>query len=179
MTSDYTLLRRAPSSYVIGTAYRRWTVDVQGASSGAYSWGRVFGDLNSCLWTYAGALSGSAATTQSCSAAQSLSTGVFTNGQISSGVGRYKLDPGCRRRLRHLQRGANHRLRQRASVAGRHPSDVALPTYLPFGWTVKWRYVTRDGRYVMVRSPLGGATDGVGVQSWFFLPRGCLPAILP
>lgn len=86
MTSDYTLLRRAPSSYVIGTAYRRWTVDVQGASSGAYSWGRVFGDLNSCLWTYAGALSGSAATTQSCSAAQSISTGVFTNGQISSGV---------------------------------------------------------------------------------------------
>ncbi len=35
VTSDYTLLRRGPRSYVIGTAYRGWTVDVQGNAAPA------------------------------------------------------------------------------------------------------------------------------------------------
>ena len=53
--TDYTLLRRGPRSYVIGTAHRGWTVDVQGPANAGYRWGRVFGDLNMCLWTYEGA----------------------------------------------------------------------------------------------------------------------------
>ena len=58
--SDYTLLRRAPRSYVVGTAYRGWTVDVQGPADASYRWGRVFGNLNSCLWIYEGAITGDA-----------------------------------------------------------------------------------------------------------------------
>ncbi len=181
VTSDYTLLRRSPASYVIGTAYRGWTVDVQGPSSRGYSWGRVFGDLSGCLWTFANALSGSAAATPSCSAdPQTISTALFTNGQISSGVAdgtTVTLVPGAGCATYngvHITGYGNVRPWQDVTRA-----TSAVPTYLPFGWTVRWRYVTRDGRYVMVRSPLGGPTDGVGVQSWFFLPRGCLPETLP
>ena len=43
------------------------------------------------------------------------------------------------------------------------------------GSIVKWRYVSRDGAYVMVRDPSTGATNGVGQQGWYFLPRGCFP----
>jgi len=31
----------------------------------------------------------------------------------------------------------------------------------------------------MVRDPGAGSTDGIGIQSWFFLPRACLPVALP
>jgi len=39
VNTDYTLLRRAPRSYVIGTAYRGWTFDAHGAADAAYRWG--------------------------------------------------------------------------------------------------------------------------------------------
>src|SRR5680860_436609 len=66
VTTDYTLLRRGPHSYVIGTAYRGWTVDIQGVASEGYRWGRVYGDLNACLWIYDGAVSGSTPTADAC-----------------------------------------------------------------------------------------------------------------
>lgn len=86
VTSDYTLLRRGPRSYVIGTAYRGWTVDVQGNADSGYCWGRVFGDLNGCLWIYEGAVAGSGPATQSSSSTPQIwPTGLFTNGQIGGG----------------------------------------------------------------------------------------------
>lgn len=58
-------------------------------------------------------------------------------------------------------------------------ASAPLPTSLVFGAPVRWRYVSRDGAFVMVRDPAGGPTNGVGLQSWFFLPRDCLPYDLP
>jgi hypothetical protein len=54
-----------------------------------------------------------------------------------------------------------------------------LNTQVAIGQTVLWRYVSHYGRYVMVRDPRGGGTDGVGLQSWYFVPRGCLATTLP
>lgn len=178
--TDYTLLRRSPASYVIGTAYRGWTVDVHGEADGGYRWGRVFGTINTCLWTYAGAVSGDGATTDSCGAATTIPTSAFTNGQIGGGT----------------SDGASVATVARSGCAtwdGTHitaygnvsPWDVparpstAVNSQVAVGQTVLWRYVSRDGNYVMVRDPRGGSTDGVGLQSWFFIPRGCLPTTLP
>lgn len=179
--SDYTLLRRAPRSYVIGTAYRGWTVDVQGPADASYRWGRVFGDLNSCLWIYEGAVTGDGSANQSCSAdPEVMPVSEFTNGQIGggaddgadvatvAGVGCATYD-GV-----HLVGYGNVRPWQVPTVA-----SAALATTLVAGATVRWRYVSRDGAFVMVRDSAGGSTDGVGLQSWFFLPRDCLPAGLP
>ncbi|MBA3279596.1 MAG: hypothetical protein H0U22_12970 [Geodermatophilaceae bacterium] len=58
-------------------------------------------------------------------------------------------------------------------------ATAPIPTSVTFGATVRWRYVSRDGAFVMVRDPAAGSTDGVGIQSWYFLPRDCLPATLP
>lgn len=54
-----------------------------------------------------------------------------------------------------------------------------MPTSVAKGGSVLWRYVSRDGAFVMVRDPAAGSTDGVGIQSWFFVPRDCLPVALP
>lgn len=176
VTSDYTLLRRAPASYVIGTAYRGWTFDAQGPAQAGYRWGRVFGDLNACLWIYDGAVSGSAAATESCPTASTYPTSWFTNGVISPGADDGSLiatvaGSSCWTYDGvHLLGYGNVRPWQ---VPARASSPIA--TSLVHGSTVKWRYVSRDGRYVMVRDPAAGSTDGRGVQSWYFLPRGCFP----
>lgn len=181
VTTDYTLLRRAPRSYVIGTAYRDWTVDVQGDADASYRWGRVFGDLNACLWIYEGAVAGSGAANQSCSATRYIMpTSQFTNGQIGgseddgasvatvAGAGCATYD-GV-----HLIGYGNVRPWQDQTSA-----SAPIATTVAIGAPVLWRYVSRDGAYVMVRDPAGGSTDGIGAQSWYFLPRGCLPYDLP
>ncbi len=181
VTTDYTLLRRAPASYVLGTAYRDWTVDVHGEGSSGYRWGRVFGDLNSCLWIYDGAVDGSGATTDSCPAGgRVIPESEFTNGQIGGGAAdgaavATVAGAGCATwDGTHLVAYGNVRPWEVPTT----PS-AQINTPVPMGGTVLWRYVSRDGAYVMVRDPNGGSTDGVGQQSWFFLPRGCLPTTLP
>jgi len=181
VTSDYTLLRRGPRSYVIGTAYRGWTVDVQGPADASYRWGRVFGDLNGCLWIYEGAVAGSGAADQSCSETPQIwPEGLFTNGQIGGGSDdgatvATVAGPAC------LTYDGVHILGWGNVRPWQSITSVSAPiaTNLALGASVRWRYVSRDGRYVMVRDPAGGSTDGVGVQSWYFLPRDCRPATLP
>lgn len=181
VNTDYTLLRRAPRSYVIGTAYRGWTVDVQGEADASYRWGRVFGDLNGCLWIYEGAVEGSGSATQSCSDTPAIyPVSLFTNGQIGGGS-----DDGASVATvagatcatydgTHLIGYGNVRPWQDQTSA-----SAPIATSVAIGAPVLWRYVSRDSAYVMVRDPAAGSTDGVGVQSWYFLPRGCLPATLP
>jgi len=101
--------------------------------------GRVFGDLNTCLWIYEGA---------------------------GAGCGSYN---GA-----HITGYGNVRPWE---VPARPSAPIA--TSLAYGAPVRWRYISRDGKWVMVRNPAAGDTDGVGVQGWYFLPRGCLPANLP
>jgi hypothetical protein len=57
----------------------------------------------------------------------------------------------------------------------RTQASSLVRTSLVPGSIVKWRYVSRDGAYVMVRDPSRGSTNGVGQQGWYFLPRGCFP----
>ncbi len=178
--TDYTLLRRDARSYVIGTAYRGWTFDAHGPAKAGYRWGRVFGDVNTCLWIYEGAVAGSGATNDSCGAARIMPVSEFTNGQI----GGSDIDgatvatvpgPGCTTYDGvHLTGYGNVRPWQVPTSA-----SAPVPTSLVYGSQVRWRYVSRDGAYVMVRDPAMGESHGVGVQSWYFLPRGCLPYDLP
>ncbi|WP_328535331.1 hypothetical protein [Streptomyces sp. NBC_00344] len=180
VTTDYTLLRRSPASYVLGTAYRNWTVDVHGDQNNGYRWGRVFGDLNTCLWTYSGALAGDAAADDSCGAATTLPTSMFTNGQIGGSA-----DDGA---TVATVAGAGCATWDGSHITGYgnvRPWDVPAGASAPvngqvtIGQTVLWRYVSRDGNWVMVRDPRAGGTDGQGLQGWYFMPRGCLPAVLP
>lgn len=181
VTTDYTLLRRGPHSYVTGTAYRDWTFDVQGVASEGYRWGRVYGDLNTCIWIYDGAVSGSTPAADTCpDTDRVMPESQFTNGQIGGGaddgaVVNTVAGPGCATwDGTHITGYGN----VRPWLVPASPSSP-VATSVPLGGPVLWRYVSRDGAWVMVRDPDAGSTDGVGVQSWFFLPRGCLPYALP
>jgi hypothetical protein len=41
---------------------------------------------------------------------------------------------------------------------------------VPDGTSLLWRYVSRDGRWVMVRDPHPAA----GKPNWYFVPRACV-----
>lgn len=178
--TDYTLLRRAPASYVIGTAYRDWTADIHGDQQDGYRWTRVYGNLNKCLWIYSGAVSGDEAIAASCGDPVTMPTSEFTNGQIGGGTSdgatvTTVAGSGC----------ATYDGSHITAYGNVRPWDVPatpsapLNSQVAIGQTVLWRYVTRDGNYVMVRDPRAGGTDGTGLQSWYFIPRGCLPTTLP
>ncbi|MFF1836459.1 hypothetical protein ACFVXE_19960 [Streptomyces sp. NPDC058231] len=180
VTTDYTLLRRGPHSYVIGTAYRDWTADVHGDQSGGYRWARVFGDINTCLWIYGGAVEGDAAADVSCGAATTMSTDTFTNGQIGGSA-----DDGA---SVATVAGAGCATYDGTHITGygnvrpwQVPATATAPVngQVAIGQTVLWRYVSRDGKWVMVRDPRAGSTDGSGQQGWYFVPRNCLPVTLP
>jgi hypothetical protein len=175
--TDYTLLRRGPHSYVLGTAYRGWNVDVQQAPSGGYWWGHVYGDLNTCLWIHQDAVTGGSSVAEACDSEHR----VIPESQFASAIGGGSDD------------GADVAVTKDASACPTHDGshvvgygnvrpwqDAAQPssqvnTLVPLGDTVKWRYVSRDGKWVMVRAPQHGDTNGQGLQPWFFLPRTCVP----
>lgn len=154
---------------------------MQGDANSGYRWGRVFGNLNVCLWIYEGAVAGSGPATQSCPEHPAdLATELFTNGQIGGGS-----NDGA---TVATVAGAGCATYDGVHLIGygnvcpwddRTTASAPIPTSLTFGAPVRWRYVSRDGAFVMVRDPAAGSTDGVGVQAWYFLPRGCLPYDLP
>ncbi len=178
--TDYTLLRRGPRSYVVGTAYRDWTADVHGEQDSGYRWARVYGTLNTCLWIYSGAISGSQTIDDSCPSANWMPVSQFTNGQIGGSAddgATVATVPGAGCQTwngTHIIGYGNVRPWQVPSVA-----SASLASQVAIGQTVRWRYVSRDGKWVMIRDPRAGTTDGVGQQGWYFIPRGCLPASLP
>jgi hypothetical protein len=57
-----------------------------------------------------------------------------------------------------------------ANTGGREPVRT-----IPAGAQVLWRYVTSDGKWVLVRDPR--VPDGSG--NWIFVARSCLPGTLP
>lgn len=188
--SDYTLLRSAPASWVIGTAYRDWSLSDEGATSG-YAWARIGGDLHHCMW-----ISEKATTTRkgrlvsgACGAPRQY-TGdefrrLFTNGMIGSNkagndgapvllrpkgdcvITNGKIDGWGNVKPWQTTSDPSRRLRGALTVG----KDGASTSH---GDLVKWRYVTRDGKYVMIHASRYGKTDGKGAQGWFFVQRSCL-----
>jgi hypothetical protein len=189
--SDYTLLRSAPASFVVGTAYKGWSIRDEG-NQGAYAWARVGGNLRHCLWIYRNATAkGGRLVAGSCGAPRAYPSGSefrrrFTNGMIGSNkantdgapirlrphgtctVRNGKIDGWgnvepwrAKTRPSHKLRGALTLGLDGRSTTGRHQ--------------VKWRYVTKDGKFVMVHATRYDPNDGRGRQNWFFISRDCLP----
>ncbi len=148
--------------------------------SGGYRWGRVYGDLNACLWTFSGAVAGSATAADGCGTAATLPTSVFTNGQIGGSADdgatvATVARAGCSTWDGSHIRGYGNVQPWKVPAVASSPLNGRIAV----GQTVLWRYVSRDGKWVMIRDPRADSTDGVGQQGWYFIPRNCLPATLP
>jgi hypothetical protein len=189
--SDYTLLRSAPGSFVIGTAYKRWSVRIDGGRQ-TYAWARVGGNLSRCVWIfYKATTPGGRTISKACGAPRAYPSGEefkrrFTNGMIGSNAqgndGRpVKLQPhgGCAVQNGKIDGWGNVEPWSATSKPSRK-----LPGALTVGVDgtatsgknlVRWRYVSRDGAYALIHATKYGDNNGKGHQNWFFVRRDCLP----
>jgi hypothetical protein len=160
----------APGGYVIGNCAPGWHLHRTIKSAPVppegtfFDGGYVYGDFNGCGWIRADRDSQVGSDSSTACASPGRSPGEFGSafncppGTCSDGTG---------------VAGTNCQL-----YANYRPwSDSPAPTN-PIGGaqsgTFLWRYVTRDGRYVMVRDP--DIVSGSG--NWGFVARSCLPGTL-
>lgn len=178
--TGYTLVRSGPHAYVIATAYHGDTVDVQQDQSDDYRWGRVYGGIDVCAWTANAALSQGPATQDVCQHdSRLIPITVFTNGQVGTNSAG---DDGRPARFTPSARGCNTYPDRSVPGFGNvqpwlvpaRPADPLAGVSLTAADKVFWRYVSKDGGWVMVHVPKFGRTDGVGTQSWMFVQRACL-----
>jgi hypothetical protein len=177
-----TTLSYAPNSFVIGNAYAGWTDEVQGSpqfSSGpgnpegaAYRWGYLFGEnFDRCAWVNeedlgAGVHEGG----QRCGDPQEIDTpyfaATFTNGIRNDLVG-----DGSETHMHYAGDGCVDTRGYGNVSPWRVPATPANPVgQVPDGKLLRWRYVSRDGLWVLVRDP---ATPP-GQPNWYFVHRGCV-----
>jgi hypothetical protein len=175
----------APNSYVIGNAYPGWHDAMQGAaqfnkgpgnSGGAYyRWGFLYGEhFDHCGWIGEGTATstGKAESPDLCGAPQEQDTDyflrTFTNGIHDNGAG-----DGSDTHMHYAGSGCNNRNGYGNVDPWRVPSLPANTTgVVPDGRLLRWRYVSRDGQWVLVHDPSNdGSKD---LPNWYFVHRGCV-----
>ncbi len=177
-----TTISYAPNSFVIGNAYPGWTDDVQGEpqfSRGpgnpdgvSYRWGYLFGEgFDHCAWVGNGDLRpGRAQAGARCGAPQEIDTPHFlrtyTNGEHNTLAG-----DGSATRMHYAGSGCVDRNAYGNVAPWRVPATPRNRVgEVPDGKLLKWRYVTKDGHWVLVRDPAPPANQ----PNWYFVHRGCV-----
>jgi hypothetical protein len=181
--SEVTTISYAPNSYVIGNAYPGWTDDVQGDpqfSSGpgnpdgvSYRWGYLYGEsFDHCAWIANDAASGSVDEPGSkCGSPQQIDTPYFL-ATYTNGIHNELAGDGSVTHMHYAGSGCSDtggygNVEPWKQPATPHNALGAIPD----GTELRWRYVSADGDWVLVRNPSGG---GAGTPNWFFVHRGCV-----
>jgi hypothetical protein len=180
--SRITTISYAPNSFVIGNAYAGWTDEIQGSpqfSSGpgnpngaSYRWGFLYGEgFDRCAWLNNDDLDpGIHESGARCGTPQQIDGGyffsTFTNGEHNHLAG-----DGSDTRMHYSGSGCSDVHGYGNVMPWRVP---ATPTnavgVVPNGKLLKWRYVTRDGHWVLVRDP----APPPDAPNWYFVHRGCV-----
>jgi hypothetical protein len=173
----------APNSFVIGNAYPGWTDVVQGPaqfssgpgnpSGASYRWGYLYGEnFDRCAWIDDSAASPitSVHGTNRCGTPQQIDTpyflATFTNHMHNLLPG-----DGSITHMHYAGSGCTDRHGYGNVAPWRVPATPANSRgIVPDGHELHWRYVSRDGHWVLVRDP----TAAAGTPNWYFVHRGCV-----
>jgi hypothetical protein len=181
--TSITTISYAPNSYVIGNAYFGWHDDVQGNaqfSKGpgnpdgtSYRWGYLFGEnFDHCAWVNSEAADG-VGTHESgskCGSPQQIDTPMFmatyTNGDHNALAG-----DGSDTHMHYAGSGCTDQNGYGNVAPWRVPATPADAVgEVPDGKLLKWRYVSKDGQWVLVRDPAPPEEQ----PNWYFVHRGCV-----
>ena len=176
----------APNSFVIGNAYPGWHDELQGAaqfSKGpgneggvSYRWGFILGEgFDHCAWLGAGALPGASANgagTRCGGARQEIDTPYFLS-TYTNGMHNQLAGDGS---LTHMQYDGSG-CTDKNGYGNVDPWKVpAVPKNstgaVPNGRALRWRYVSKDGHWVMVHD--GTNNGSKTLPNWYFVHRGCV-----
>jgi hypothetical protein len=164
---SWVTIRNYAGSYVLGDAHDGWTFDADGHAykNGLYFVGRVHGHYGGCGWIIAKQLDPTSHVATAC------------NGYIAKPTS-FGRAFNCKKCGRGTPVGMVTSADECANVLPVHGGTLTCQDYVRRGvgpYLVDWRYVTVDGRWVMVKDP--NFQDATG--SWVFIPRSALPATLP
>ena len=174
----------APNSFVIGNVYPGWHMAVQDNpqfSSGpgnphgvSYRWGLIFGEsFDHCAWIANASATGSGATPGAdCGSPQQIDTPHFM-ATYTDGIHNALAGDGSPTHMHYAGSGCTNRNGYGNVDPWKVPATPAnVVGVVPDGRLLLWRYVSRDGQWVLVRDPShdGSAT----VPNWYFVHRGCV-----
>ena len=176
-------LSYAPNSFVIGNAFPGWTDIIQGPaqfSSGpgnpngaSYRWGYLYGEeFDRCAWIDDGSVDPTTSHhgANDCGTPQQIDTAMFlatyTNGEHNQLAG-----DGSITYMQYDGSGCTDREAYANVAPWRVPATPANRLgEIPNGRELRWRYVTRDGHWVLVRD----SAAATGEPNWYFVHRGCV-----
>jgi hypothetical protein len=172
----------APNSYVIGNAYPEWTDLIQGdpqfargpgnLNGASYRWGYLFGEnFDHCAWVNSDDIgSGSHHDGARCGDPQEIDTphfmATYTNGEHNTLAG-----DGSVTHMHYAGSGCSEHRGFGNVEPWRLPATPANAVgTIPDGKELRWRYVSRDGKWVLVRDPAPQPNE----PNWYFVHRGCV-----
>jgi hypothetical protein len=173
----------APNSFVIGNAYPGWTDVIQGPaqfSSGpgnpngaSYRWGYIYGEgFDRCAWVDDNSIDPTTTThgTNLCGNPQEINTSMFL-ATYTDGIHNQLAGDGSVTYMHYAGSGCTDfngygNVEPWRVPATPHNSRGVVPN----GHELKWRYVSHDGKWVLVRDP----TAPAGTPNWYFVHRGCV-----
>ena len=175
----------APNSFVIGNAYPGWHDDLHGAAQfsrgpgneggSSYRWGFLYGEgFDRCAWLGSGALPGATANGagNKCGARQEIDTPYFL-ATYTNGIHSHLPGDGS---LTHMQydgsgctdtHGYGNVDPWKVPAAPKNSAGV-----IPNGRALRWRYVSKDGHWVMVHDSTNNGSKTL--PNWYFVHRGCV-----
>ena len=178
---DLYTISYAPNSFVIGNAYPGWTDTLHGTTvfqagpgnpTGTnYQCGFLFGEnFSHCGWVARSVVRGTA-DTGACGTGcprtydTALFLATYTNGMHSAGAG-----DGTDTHMHYAGSGCTTHDGYGNVEPWRVPATPAnLVGVVPDGRLLRWRYVSKDGQWVLVHDPTPGASP-----NWYFVHRGCV-----
>ena len=173
----------APNSFVIGNAYPGWTDVVQGnaqVSSGPgnpqgapYRWGYLYGPhFDRCAWVDDRDVTASTThhSSNDCGTPRQIDTSYFLD-TFTDGTRNHLAGDGSVTHMHYAGSGCSDRHGYGNVEPWRVPATPGNSVGLvPDGKELRWRYVSRDGDWVLVRDP----SPVSGQPNWYFVHRGCV-----
>lgn len=162
-------IRNEPTGFVVGNIQNGGTIDVSRLNStNTWMFGYAFGSYNACGWVYAPNTrnASSAPSTNGCAGQTSFGLPTFASGYNGCN------GDGCDGTL--VPAGITcDPVPMYANSGGRTlTNNWANPYHVR---DFRWRYVTRDGAWIMGRDPY--QPDDGTANNWVFIPRSCMPSL--
>ncbi|HEY1814604.1 MAG TPA: hypothetical protein VGG74_19770 [Kofleriaceae bacterium] len=178
-----TTISYAPNSYVIGNAYPGWTDVVQGpgqVSSGPgnpkgadYRWGYLFGEnFDRCAWINNDSVAADTSkhANNDCGDPREIDTPFFMS-TFTDGIHNDLAGDGSVTHMKYDGAGCTDTNGYGNVEPWRVPATPANKVgQVPDGAELRWRYVSKDGDWVLVRDP----SPPADAPNWYFVHRGCV-----
>jgi hypothetical protein len=177
-----TTISYAPNSFVIGNAYPNWTDEVQGdpqfskgpgnEQGASYRWGYLFGEnFDHCAWINNDDLgAGVHEPGARCGSPQEIDTPHFF-ATFTDGIHNDLPGDGSITHMHYAGSGCTDHRGFGNVAPWRVPATPAnVVGTIPDQKELRWRYVSHDGNWVLVRDPAPLPNE----PNWYFVHRGCV-----